>query len=145
MIVEAVGESFVYRWPGGEIRLEPGKPIELPDERAQRLLAKVPGKVRVVPPPLIRPGWLVTYRDRDGRLRGGSDERAVGTVSSCDENFVTLTTSEQVPLGRIVGVTSTNDSGGIRAAWLVDRHGLDGMASTNLPCEFENNGKENNS
>lgn len=127
MTIECIGEAFTYRWPAGEIRLEPGKPIELPDERAQRLLAKVPGKVRVVPPPPVRPGWLITYRGGDGRLRGGADERPVGTVAACDDASVTLTNGEQVALARIVGVASTNESGGIRAAWLVQRHGLDGQ------------------
>jgi hypothetical protein len=48
MKLEATGHSFLYRWPGGEVRLEPGRPIDLPDERAKRLLDKAPGRVRVV-------------------------------------------------------------------------------------------------
>ena len=48
MIIECVGSPFTYRWPGGEVHLEPGKPIDLPEARAQRLLNKAPGKVRVV-------------------------------------------------------------------------------------------------
>jgi len=28
-------------------------------------------------------GWLIAYRDRQGRLRGGSDERERGTVQEC--------------------------------------------------------------
>ena len=47
MRLEAI-TPFTYRWPGGEVHLEPGRPIDLPDERAQRLLNKAPGKVRVV-------------------------------------------------------------------------------------------------
>lgn len=64
MRIEAL-TSFTYRWPGGEVHLEPGKPIDLPDDRAQRLLNKAPGKVRVCPPTL-RPGDLVTWTRGDG-------------------------------------------------------------------------------
>jgi hypothetical protein len=49
MMLEATDKPIRYCWPGGEVRLEPGKPVELPESRAQRLLDKVPGKVRVVP------------------------------------------------------------------------------------------------
>ncbi len=38
MIVEAIDTLVTYRWPGGKIRLEPGNPVELPKERAERLL-----------------------------------------------------------------------------------------------------------
>lgn len=48
MLVEAIGRPLTYRWPAGEIRLEPGKPVALPDERARKLLEKAPGKVRLV-------------------------------------------------------------------------------------------------
>ncbi len=43
-------EPLTYRWPDGEVRLEPGKPVSLPDERARKLLAKAQGKVRPVEP-----------------------------------------------------------------------------------------------
>ena len=48
MMLECVGAAFVYRWPDGEVRLAPGKPISLPDDRALRLLGKAPGRVRQV-------------------------------------------------------------------------------------------------
>lgn len=48
MLIEAVAKPLTYRWPGGEVRLEPGKPVDLPQDRAWRLLAKAPGKVRPV-------------------------------------------------------------------------------------------------
>lgn len=50
MTIECIGSPFTYRWPTGEIRLVPGCPVELPDDRATRLLEKVPGRVRVVEP-----------------------------------------------------------------------------------------------
>lgn len=48
MKLEAIGKSFIYRWPGGEVRLVAGHPVELPDDRGARLLEKAPGRVRVV-------------------------------------------------------------------------------------------------
>jgi hypothetical protein len=65
MTIECIGPSFTYRWPGGEVHLEPGKPVDLPDARAQRLLNKAPDKVRVCPP-TIQPGALVTWVRGDG-------------------------------------------------------------------------------
>jgi hypothetical protein len=61
---------FTYRWPGGEVHLEPGTPIDLPDERAQRLLNKAPGKVRVCPP-TIQPGDRITWQRADGGKQSG--------------------------------------------------------------------------
>lgn len=48
MIVECLGAAFIYRWPTGEVRLVPGQPVELSDDRATRLLEKAPGRVRLV-------------------------------------------------------------------------------------------------
>jgi len=48
MKLEAIGKGFTYRWPGGEVRLEPGKPVDLPTDRAARLLKKAEGRVRQV-------------------------------------------------------------------------------------------------
>lgn len=48
MLVEAIGKPMCYRWPEGEVQLVPGQPVDLPEERALRLLAKAPGKVKVV-------------------------------------------------------------------------------------------------
>ncbi len=50
MLIEAVEGPITYRWPGGEVRLEVGKPVELPPERARKLLRKASGKVRAVSP-----------------------------------------------------------------------------------------------
>ena len=46
--IECIGSPFIYRWPTGEVRLVPGQPVELSDDRAARLLEKAPGRVRVV-------------------------------------------------------------------------------------------------
>lgn len=48
MKIECTGAPFVYKWPGGEVRLEPGRPIDLSPERAAKLLAKAPGRARLV-------------------------------------------------------------------------------------------------
>ena len=48
MTIECIGSPFTYRWPTGEVRLEPGKPVDLPDALAKRLLDKAPDKVRVI-------------------------------------------------------------------------------------------------
>ena len=55
MKLEAVGKAFVYQWPGGEIRLEPGKPVDLPPDRAAKLLARAGGRVRLLdsPEPIV--------------------------------------------------------------------------------------------
>ena len=70
MLIEAIGKPLTCRWPGGEVRLEPGKPIDLPDDRAQRLLSKAPGKVRMVTP-TIAAGSFVTWRRGDGSIQTG--------------------------------------------------------------------------
>jgi hypothetical protein len=61
---------FTYRWPGGEVHLQPGTPIDLPDERGQRLLNKAPEKVRLCPP-TIYPGDRITWQRADLTLRYG--------------------------------------------------------------------------
>lgn len=70
MIIECIGGPFTYRWPTGEVRLEPGKPVDLPEARAQRLLNKAPGKVRVVTPS-IAAGSLFTWTRGDGSKQEG--------------------------------------------------------------------------
>ena len=51
MTIECVGAPFTYRWPTGEVRLVPGHPVELPEDRVARLLEKALGRVRVVESP----------------------------------------------------------------------------------------------
>ena len=62
---------FTYRWPGGEVHLEPGTPIDLPDERAKRLLIKAPEKVRVCPL-TIQPCDRITWTRGDGNAQTGT-------------------------------------------------------------------------
>jgi hypothetical protein len=65
MKVECIGKGFVYTWPGGRVTLEPGKPVDLPDERATRLLRKAGNRVRLVLSP-IQPGDQITWTRADG-------------------------------------------------------------------------------
>ena len=55
MLIEAT-KPLRVRLPQGELNLEPGKPVEMADEQARRLLVKARGKVRVVP------SWLTAWR-----------------------------------------------------------------------------------
>ncbi len=50
MLIEATQRPLTVRFPDQEILLEPGKPVDLPMDRARRLLAKAGAKVRVVDP-----------------------------------------------------------------------------------------------
>ena len=82
---------FTYRWPGGEVHLEPGTPIDLPDDRARRLLDKAPGKVRVIPP-TYQPGSTIAWVRADGT-------RQIGTIDfiyaeDTGTQWVFLTTGE---------------------------------------------------
>ena len=65
MLIEAIEHPIRYQWPNGEIRLLPGKPVEIPDEiRALKVLAKAPGKVRVfkkVSPEELGPGVNISW------------------------------------------------------------------------------------
>lgn len=70
MLIEAIGNPLTYKWPGGEVHLEPGRPINLPDDRAQRLLSKAPGKVRMVTP-TVQAGSFVTWQRGDGSIQTG--------------------------------------------------------------------------
>jgi|CXWL01.1.fsa_nt_gi hypothetical protein len=72
MLIEAVDTPFICRWPEGSVRLIPGQPVELPDDRAARLLAKCPERVRrvAVASPAFLVGSKVFWRDGLGRTHG---------------------------------------------------------------------------
>lgn len=67
MKIEVVGKALRYTWPGGEVLLEPGKPVELSDERATRLLKKAGSRVRQVLAP-IQSGDQITWTRADGTI-----------------------------------------------------------------------------
>ena len=70
MTIECIGSPFTYRWPTGEVRLVPGQPVELPDDRAARLLEKAPGRVRVVAL-ATRAGDTISWTRADGSHPAG--------------------------------------------------------------------------
>ena len=72
MLIEAVERPITYRWPGGEVQLEPGRAVDLPEDRALKLLAKAQGKVRLVSPTgsAMEPGCLIHWESMDGVVHG---------------------------------------------------------------------------
>ena len=92
MKLEATGRAITYRWPGGEVRLERGKPVELPDERAKRLLAKAGQKVRIVASHSSA-DWLTRWREvatiTDGITKNDVRFNSVMlALDECDAAFV---------------------------------------------------------
>lgn len=103
MRVEGVGPAFTYRWPGGEVRLEPGKPIDLPDERARRLIEKAPGKVRVIP--TFEPGSTSAWVRADGSRQIGTIDFIHADESGSRWAFVSIGDGwAAVNKNRIIGV-----------------------------------------
>jgi len=89
MRVEAIGAPIRYTWPGGSVLLEPGSPIELDDARAQRLMAKVPGRVRVVSS-TIQIGTAINWTRGDGSMQIGTVEFLHHDAVGNDWAFVTI-------------------------------------------------------
>lgn len=89
MLIEAVDHPILCRFPGGEIRLEPGKPIDVPDERAKRLLNKAGNKVRMVIPTIQHGDW-VTWERADGTTQTGVVDFVHVDVDGIDWAFVTI-------------------------------------------------------
>ena len=141
MRIEALRPLHIRR-ASGDLHLKPGYPVELPDDDALRLLAKKPDAVRqvltveplidpleAVPTPPLQPGWLVVYRDPQGRLRGGHDERDHGTVAKmtwAGSWTVRLTCGKTLSLSMVRSVAKTNGAGEVVAAWTVRDHGYNG-------------------
>jgi len=95
MLIEAIKRPITYRWPGREIYLIPGTPVDLPDERAQRLLVKAQGKVRVVVSRRanrVAKDWLAGWREVAGLTSGITvEDSRFGSVmasgAECDRAF----------------------------------------------------------
>ena len=66
MLIEAY-KPLRIRLKSGEIRMEPGHPIEFSDEDGEKLLARAPGKVRVI----YQAGSIITWQRADGRQHTG--------------------------------------------------------------------------
>lgn len=127
---------LTIRFDGKTVQIAPGACFIVSDQQAQRLFARVPGKVEVLDLPLDLPveplqsGWLVCYRDRLGRLAGGCDDRQGGTVQSCTWDggrwTVLLTNGQSLPLALVRSVAKTDHTGRVLSAWTVREHGCDG-------------------
>ena len=150
MWIEATSKPLRVQFRHAEVRLQPGRPIELSETDGRKLLAQAAGKVRLVgvppiplldprPAPPLQAGWLVAYRSDTyvlfhGQfvqpLCGGADDRAHGTVQACTWNgtgwIVILTDGQRLPLSLIRSVGKTDETGLIVSAWTVRDHGADG-------------------
>jgi hypothetical protein len=77
--------------------------------------------------PAIHPGWLVVYRDPDGKLRGGVEDPAHGTIAHAEVGpqgwMFRLTDGTTL---EATAVTETTADGGILAGWTTRQHGLHG-------------------
>lgn len=89
MKLEAIGKPFTYRWPGGEVRLEPGKPIDLPPDRAAKLLVRASGRVRqveseggVVIEPAANNSRPVFWERADGSIVGPAQPEFLARVGT---------------------------------------------------------------
>ena len=119
--------------------------MDVPDERARKLLRRVGDRARVyshepsTPLSPIQPGWLVCYRDRGGALCGGCDDRPHGTVQECRWDgrgwTVHLSNGQRLPLSIIRSVGRTDSMGQIVSAWTVKEHGYDGAGPAHGPLE----------
>lgn len=88
------------------------------------------GQDITAPMPPLQPGWRIVYLDRKGKLTGGSDDPAHGTIVTCLWGgrgwTINLTDGQQVPLNRIKSVAAVDYNGRTMGAWTVREHGFDG-------------------
>ena len=87
MLIEAVTQPIRYTWPQGELLLKPGKPVEVPEDRGQKVLAKCGGKVRKVSPDWLR-AWDELAQATNGIEK--TDPRfmpVIAALEHCDAAF----------------------------------------------------------
>ena len=135
VVLRAV-KPLTLKLDGRTITMDQWAAFSADADQAGRLLAQFPTQLEVLTLPAeppaepLQPGWLVTYRDRGGRLAGGCDDRANGTVAGCEWVgsgwLIRLTSGETLPLHMILSVGKTDAAGKIVAAWTVREHGYDG-------------------
>ncbi len=72
MILELLGPPLTVKLHGRLVPLQPGVPVEFTHEQGLKLLAKAPGRFRVVSEPLpLTPGAIITWESPVvGRLSG---------------------------------------------------------------------------
>ena len=72
MLIEAINQPIRYRFRDGrEVVFRPGKPVDVPEGDAQRILGRAPGKIRTAQP------------REDGHIPHGGTEPATGTKRPC--------------------------------------------------------------
>lgn len=133
--------SISIRFDEQVIRFEEGAIFSVSDAQAQRLLTRAPGRIRPItlpvdpvaaegPLPPLQAGWIVAFRDHQGRLRGGCEERDQGTVEDCTWDgrgwVVRVTNGQTLPLSIVRSVGQTDAQGRVVACWCVRDHGFDG-------------------
>lgn len=74
----------------------------------------------------LYPGWRIAFRNQEGRLIGGIEDKEHCTVEACLDREVLLTDGQRVPLAAITGVTAIAPDGRFLAGWEVRKHGLSG-------------------
>ena len=86
LILEAV-EAFIYRWPGGEVELRPGWPVEFQTDRAQRIVEKAHGLVRVVSRDHgLKLGAMISWHSpRYGKCSG-----RVAMLPQCSDEYILI-------------------------------------------------------
>lgn len=79
MLIEATEKPVTYRWPGGEVTITPGQPVDVPDERAEKILAKAGAKVQE-----FKPDWRAAWRELADISDGlePDDERLLPVVTT---------------------------------------------------------------
>ncbi len=88
MLIEAVTQPIRYTWPQGELLLKPGKPVEVPEDRGQKVLAKCGGKVRKVFPDWLR-AWDELAQATNGITRDDSRFHPImDGLDQCDTAFL---------------------------------------------------------
>jgi len=148
LILEATAPLKVIRH-GQEIRWPQGHLLEWSEEDAEKLLTRVPDKVRRVDPypqfPLpqaddiphpttpapLQPGWQVVWRDRRGILQDGIVRQMEGTPLGWK---VILTTGESISTNKISAVGQIINGKKV-GAWRVRFHGLDGQRNRQGHCD----------
>lgn len=91
MLIEAAMKPITYRHPGGEILIEPGKPVEVEYRRAVKLLEKAGSRVGVVQ--LSRTDWLEAWRElADITFGMGPDDPrqcpVLAALEQCDKSYL---------------------------------------------------------
>lgn len=132
-IVLRVREPLALELDGRAITFDQWACFTVAADQASGLTEQFPTQLEaltLLPDEPLQPGWLVAYRDRQGVLCGGCDDRAHGTVQACqwDEKgwTVHLTDGQRLPLSMIRSIGQTDEAGHLMAAWTVREHGLDG-------------------